>query len=216
MYKRQELVAPFDIRVRALNVRERDVVGANQVIAETDGIDAAEVTAQMSLGAIRPLIPFRPQAEPIKVTAEMMAKLPELLGLEAVVKLESGGVTARRKAELDRFTAMDPTTRTMGVVVVVQEPYTAGKGGAALVPGMYVEVELSGKKRSGCLAIPRSALHHDTVHVVDPDKRLQTRKVVVDITQAHYVCIREGLAEGDSVVLTTLSPAIEGLSLIHI
>ena len=75
---------------------------------------------------------------------------------------------------------------------------------------MYVEVELQGAPRPGCLAIPRAALRSETVHVVDAERRLATRPVEVSFVQEEYACIRSGLAVGDEVVLTDVVPAIEG------
>lgn len=210
---RTEIVAPYDVRIRDVRTSLQEVVGNGQVLAVADGLDKAEIPAQFAMGELRPLVPFRPSATPIS-TGDL-SRLPELLALSATVRLESTDVTAEWKAKFDRFKAVDPTTRTVGVVVTIDDPYQAGQPGKRppVVTGMYMEVELVGPPREDCLAVPRSALHGNEVYVVNGEKRLARKKVQVDFRQSEYVCLAGGIEAGAEVVLTDLVPAIEGMLL---
>jgi len=123
-----------------------------------------------------------------------------------------------RVARIDSL--IDPKTRTVGVIVAVDEPYKRATSGVKppLVKGMYCEVELRGKARPNSLVIPRSALQGDgdetSVYLVGPDSRLVRRPVLVDFLQSDFAVIRGGLTAGERVVISDLIPAIPGMLLI--
>jgi len=218
---RTEIEAPFDVRIRSANVELSELVTIGATLAEGDGIDLAEVPAQFSIGSLQPLIP-RPSAPP-EGTAEtslspraLGRRIPGTEALTARVILESGAVRAQWEARFDRFANVDSDTRTVSVVVAVDEPYKRARPGAQppLISGMYVEVELQGAPRPGCRAVPRSALRGHSLHVATPDSRLETREVEVAFVQDSYACIASGIEPGEQVVLTELVPAIEGMLLV--
>jgi hypothetical protein len=76
---------------------------------------------------------------------------------------------------------------------------------------MYCEVELRGKVRESHLVIPRSALHNSEVYLLDADNRLQRRAVELDFAQSNFLCLKSGLNEGDTLVVSDPTPAIEGM-----
>ncbi|MCA9652264.1 MAG: efflux RND transporter periplasmic adaptor subunit [Myxococcales bacterium] len=210
---RTEIVAPYDVRIRQVRTSLQEVVGGGQVLAVADGIDMAEIPAQFTIGELRPLLPFSPAETPL--STHSLSRLPELVGLAATVRLESSDLRAEWDAKFARFTSVDPQTRTVGVVVAIADPYRAARTGRKppVVPGMYMEVELQGRAREGCLAVPRTALHGDVVYVVDPQSRLRRRTVELEFRQPDYACVASGVAAGEQVVLTDLVPAIEGMLL---
>ena len=115
---------------------------------------------------------------------------------------------------------IDQRTRTLGVIVAVDQPYAKAKPGVrpALIKGMFVEVELRGKPRSGDLLVPRAALHGTSdgatmVYVVDDKSRLRRREIVIGLEQTDFVTVTSGLSEGDLLVTTDPVPAIDGMLL---
>ncbi|MCA9689312.1 MAG: biotin/lipoyl-binding protein [Myxococcales bacterium] len=210
---RTELVAPYDVRIREVRTSLQEVVGGGQVLAVADSLDRAEIPAQFSIGVLRPLLPFRPGTTPL--STEALSRLPELIGLKAIVRLEATDLRAEWEAAFDRFTSVDPQTRTIGVVVAIDKPYQSGRPGERppVATGMYMEVELRGAAREGCLAVPRGALHGDVLHVVDKDRRLARREVQIAYRQAEFACLAGGIEPGEQVVLTDVVPAIEGMLL---
>ncbi|MCB9754495.1 MAG: TolC family protein [Myxococcales bacterium] len=210
-----ELVVPFDLRIRAVNVQLSELVTVGTTLAEGDGINVAEVPAQFSIGSLMPLVRgARPDAG---ASPRAVSRLRESIDgqLRATVRLESGALTARWEGVVDRFENIDSETRTVAVVVAVDKPFDQARIGEQppLVRGMYVEVELRGRPRPGCRAVPRGALRGATVHVVGPEERLETRAVELAFVQDAYACVASGLEPGERVVLTNLVPAIEGMLL---
>ncbi len=212
---RTTIVAPFDIRVRQLTIQMKELVTAGQVLGVADGVDAAEVEAQLTLGALQP---FLAQAESAgdrgRVTsARELGRELQGLGLSALVRIESGEQVAEWRGEVKGITTVSGTTRTIGVVVAVGEPLPSAKA-TPLLSGMYAEVELTGAEQEGCLAVPRSAVRAGgRVFVVAEGSRLDRREVKVGLRQATYVCVTEGLSPGEQVVLTDVQPAVQDMLL---
>ncbi len=213
---RTEIVAPFDIRIRSADVELSELVTVGAVLAEGDGIALAEVPAQLSIGSLQPLFAGRQTKTDESLSPQALSRLPGTSGLSATVTLESGAVLATWEAKFDRFAGVDSDTRTVSVVVAVDEPFAGARPGGRppLVSGMYVEVELRGQPRPNCRAVPRTALRGKKIHVATADSRLETREVEVAFVQDIYACIDAGIEVGDRVVLTELVPAIEGMLLV--
>ncbi len=140
----------------------------------------------------------------------------ERLGLTARVALERDNIFAEWDGRVTRFSdSLDPQTRTLGVIVEVDEPYSGIQPGIRppLLKGMFVRVQLIGRPRPDTLVIPRVALHNGQVYAVNADNRLEKRPVVVGIHGPTYFSIVEGLEAGEGIVVSDLVPAIEGMLL---
>lgn len=216
--ERTQIVAPFDGRVAEVNAEERQFVGAGQVLAVIDGLDVAEVEAQIPIERMRYLFAASDMAAAgLDMTG--IASVFERIGLEAVVRLRTGDLAVTWEARFARVReTVDPSTRTVGVIVAVDEPYRQARAGLRppLAKNMYVEVELRGAPVAGSTVIPRSALHEGTVYVVGPDDRLERRPITVGILQGGVATVAEGLKPGDRIVTGDLVPAIEGMKLIPV
>ncbi len=172
--------------------------------------DTPDPTAEGAGGSELPAVPSTKTDEAL--SARALARRSAQLGLKATVTLESGALVSHWDAAFDRFANVESATRTVSVVVSVDDPFGQASIGRRppLVSGMYVEVELEGRPRPGCLAVPRAALRSETVHVVDAQQRLAVRPVEVSFVQEDYACLRSGVEVGDQLVLTDVVPAIEG------
>ncbi|MCA9449721.1 MAG: efflux transporter periplasmic adaptor subunit, partial [Candidatus Omnitrophica bacterium] len=136
--------------------------------------------------------------------------------LPAKVRLLGGDLPMEWNAKVVRLSdKIDRQTRTIGMVVGIENPYNQVVPGVQppLIKGMYCEVEIQGATRPNSFVIPRTALHGDQVYLVDVNGRLVRQEVVVNFFQSDFCAIREGLKVGDKVVITDLSPAIEGMPL---
>jgi multidrug efflux pump subunit AcrA (membrane-fusion protein) len=179
----------------------------------------AEIAAQFSIDQLFPLIP--PEFDPSAMTPETLSTLQHQLGFTAVVHLRTGRLETQWKARFARMgDTINPRTRTIGVIVAVDQPYAKARPGVrpALIKGMFVEVELRGKARSGELLVPRAALHGSgdgasVVYVADDKNRLRRREIVIGLEQTDFVTVTSGLAEGDLLVITDPVPAIDGMLL---
>ena len=215
---RTEIVAPFDVRIRELSIQPSELVTAGQVLAVADGIEAAEVPAQLTFGALQSLLDGASSVStlmPGVQTQNSVGRQLRSLDMKAIVRIESGDVVAEWSGKVTRIANVDGTTRSIGVVVSIGDPLASSGSNPLLLSGMYAEVELTGEEREGCLAVPRSAVREqDRLYVVDETSRLVRRRVKVGVRQAAFVCVSEGLESGEQVVLTDLQPAVEGMLLV--
>ncbi|MEO1231532.1 MAG: TolC family protein [Myxococcota bacterium] len=216
---RTEIVAPFDIRIRELSIQPRELVTAGQTLAVADGIAAAEVPAQLTLGALQSLlvesstVGGRVRSEGVQTPSALGRQLRNL-DIRAVIRIESGGSQASWAGEVTRIGTVNATTRTIGVVVTVGEPLDVVEGSPPplLLSGMYAEVEFIGQRQGGCLAVPRGAIRAgNQVYVVSEGSRLERREVSIGLRQANFSCVVEGVADGDSVIITDVQPAVQGM-----
>ncbi|MCG8448747.1 MAG: efflux transporter periplasmic adaptor subunit, partial [Pirellulales bacterium] len=80
-----------------------------------------------------------------------------------------------------------------------------------LAPGMFCEVELRAKPRTGQIVIPRTALRADQVYVLNSENRLETRTVEIAFSQGSLTCVQSGLTPGERLVVSDPTPAVEGM-----
>jgi membrane fusion protein, multidrug efflux system len=211
---RTELRLPFDARIAQVNVRRDQFAARGQVLVVADGIERAEITAQLAMDRMRRFL--EDDAEAIAITPETIAQRIAALGIEATARLHLGDLVVEWPGRVARLSeTVDPQTRTLGVIVEVDYPYHQVIPGRRppLVKSMFVEVELRGRATTPLAVVPRSALRAGHVHVVGPDQRLEVRPVEVAFLQGEVAVIAAGLVAGEEVVVSDLVPAIEGLRL---
>ena len=206
--------APFNMRVANLKIEADQYVGVGQTMFEGDAVERVEIEAQVAMSSLRRLFIGTPK---IKIDINRLnEQLPEIVGLKPLVKLDMGNHIAEWKAEFLRFSdSVDAETRTMGVVVAVDEPFKKVKPGyrPPLSKGMFVQIVLHGKNEKQRLIIPRSAVRGGVVHIVDKENRLRRKKVEVLFSQGDVSVIAKGLKPGDHVVVSDLVPAVDGMLL---
>ena len=207
--ERTTVILPFDGRIAALATELGQVATPGQVLVEADGIMVAEVAAQVPVSHMRGLIPAADS-----LGAEITAgNLSDLFTIRATVRHpEVAGVWPARFARVSP--TIDPRTRTVGIIVEVDEPYRRAQPGIRppLVKGMFVEVVLSGRPRDA-VVIPSGAVHGGAVYVAADEDRLARRPIEVSLSQPSFLVVAEGIEAGDRVVVSDLFPAIEGMLL---
>ncbi len=218
--ERTEIQTPFDARVAEANVEEKQFVNVGEVLAVADSIDVAEVQAEVPIEQMQSLVSSTAALAELPVAE--MGRLAERLFGGAIVRLRTGPVAAAWTGRVDRVSpAIDPQTRTVGVIVAVDEPYRQSIPGTRppLVKNMYVQVELFGHSKPDSLVVPRTAIHHGSgtdktvVYVVDDDDRLAIIPVVTGPSQGDAVVIRSGVEPGARIVVSDLMPASVGMKL---
>ncbi len=208
-----EIRMPFTGRIASANVEQEKYVREGEVLASADGMARAEVETQIPIDQMSSL--FR------SGNAQNILNLSELnthngLELGARVALQEGALNASWDARFARISdTLDPKTRTVGVIVEVDQPYSQVEPGRRppLFKGLFVEVTLSGKPRPDSLLVPRSALHDGKVYVANSENRLEIRPVEIALTQPEFAVIGNGVKAGEQIVVTDLNPAIEGMLL---
>ncbi|MEQ8784722.1 MAG: hypothetical protein RIC55_00410 [Pirellulaceae bacterium] len=111
-----------------------------------------------------------------------------------------------------RFT--DPTSRTIPVVVEVDDPYRGVKIGKRppLSPNMFCKVTLYGAVLSDVIVIPRESLRDNRVYLVR-DGKLHIAEVKAPVLEEKLAVVTEGIEPGDLVLLSDVFPAVEGMPL---
>ncbi|PUB10919.1 efflux RND transporter periplasmic adaptor subunit [Yoonia sediminilitoris] len=211
-----ELTLPYTARVSQVAVETGEFVRAGSTIAELDGIEAAEVEAQINLASLRGLMrSAAPNTSVSPMDPSAMTSTIRNLDLTVSVNLELGGDMVSWDATIDRLSdTIDPLSGAVGVVVRVEDAYREANPGLRppLTQGMFVEVILMAPPLEG-LVLPRTALRDGVVMIADADNRLRRVPVTPSLAQGDIVVVSEGLPSGAMVLVVPPSPAIEGMLL---
>lgn len=216
--ERTSIKTPFDGRVAKADVEVTQYVGIGTDLGSIDGIEAAQIDAQIPVSHFRNLaeVMISGASKPTGVGRSTVQDFSKRYGLHAIIRLRLDERWIEWQGKVVRISdTIDPKTRTIGAIVVVDKPYAKAIPGRRppLVKGMFVEVELRTKPLADQIVVPRSALRNGKVHVVDKDSRLEIRAVETRLPQGDFVLVGKGLAPGDKVVVSDLSPAIPGMAL---
>ena len=206
------ITTPFDCRLGEVEIEPGQYLAAGQSLFEAHGTALTEVEIQIPLDQLRTLIhPEHGVHLPVNMDANAVQ---ELFDFHVTVRYRSGDFQPEWKGRVMRLREqLDPQTRTIGMVIAVDKPYDQAIPGKRppLVQGMYCEAELRGAVRKARIVIPRSAFHDGHVYVVGSDSRLRRRKVEVAFAQSSFLCLNDGLRDGETLIVSDPTPAIEGL-----
>lgn len=217
--ERTVITLPFDARIATASVEETQFVSAGATLATADAISGAEVKAEISQASFRAFASLTapPDFSPPQLNDNAMAEAIEKIGWTAEVRMNSDeDRPAIWPARVVRTSdTVNPQTRTVGVIVYVERPYAdiRPETKPPLVKGMFAEVVISGRPIHDAIIIPRAAIRDGKVYIADEENRLRIRPVTVRAEQGAKALISGGIAPGDRLVLSELSPAIEGMLL---
>ncbi|MBF0352903.1 MAG: hypothetical protein HQM11_17855 [SAR324 cluster bacterium] len=227
---------PFPGRIATVKAELFQFVAQGQSIATIDSIDIAEIEAQLPIEKGRFLIPpqqitnqalmaqdaleqnstqtlMAQDALEQKSTISPQRAGPQEFGWTVTVSTKNGNALTSWTGRVVRASdALDAQARTLGLIVAVDNPYKPN-GGPPLFKNAFVEVTILGKVRPDSLVIPRSALHGDTVYVMNQEQRLEIRKVRFVIAPDDLVIVEEGLTAGEIIVASALGYGVEGMKL---
>lgn len=207
-----EIRAPFDLRVTAAPAALHQVVSVGQALVSGEGLDRAEVVAQLPVAAFR------------RVLSGLDLPEGSLIDLMDVTRGSTIAVTVEPLANPGQMwpgrltrvePALDPRARTVQAVIEIADPYEGARPPERipLVPNLQVAVTLTGPALPGVIAIPAGALHGDTVYLADAADRLELRSVTLAFRQGDLAVIGAGLAAGERLVLDDIAPALPGMAL---
>jgi len=213
--ERTVLRLPFDARIAEANVEETQYVQVGQVLGVVDSVKTAEVEAQVPISRFRMLLEAAGgNGEAAGLTQRSFIELAETFGIRALVRLRLGERTVTWEGRFSRISdTIDPKTRTVGVIVSVDDSYANAVPGEKppLSKGMFVEVEIRAKPIEGVIVVPRSALDAGRLLIVSDDGRLQVRKVETGIVQGSLAVVQAGISPGNRIVVSDLNPAVDGM-----
>ena len=150
------ITAPFACRIGQVNLQRDQFIAAGQLLFEVSGTAQAEVEAQFPIRELRKLLSGE-QREQLGPGLEMET-LRALFDVDATVHARPAAASWAARFHRIRET-VDPQTREMPVVVVVDKPYARSKPGERppLAQGMFCEVELVARHEQSVIVLPRSA-----------------------------------------------------------
>ena len=108
--------------------------------------------------------------------------------------------------------AIDPATRQISVIAVVDDPYGEGSdNGTPLAVGLFVDAHIEGQPYDDAIVLPRSALYgRDTIYVIAEDNTLQKRVVEIVSAGRDEITLASGVRAGERVATSPLRGADEG------
>lgn len=209
--------APFDCRLSDVGIEAGQFVRAGQALFKAHGTGVTEIETRFRAEELRSLLGTQ-NREQLRPGIETNTFKRLFQNVEVIVKLaESGTWSAQWQARVDRVREeVDARTREIRLVAAVDRPYEKAVPGQRppLISGMFCEVTLCAPVRSESVVLPRSAVHGQTVFIVDANQRLRKKQVSVDFAQSGFVVIRSGLSGGETVVVSDPSPAITGMKVL--
>ena len=211
--ERTAMVLPFSGRVAETRIELNQYVRQGEVLVSVDSIDMAEVTVQLQPSVLAKLVRSDQILNPGKNSS---TQIGDALGLTASVVFSLAGQDVFWPARVVRISdRLDPQTRTVGIIVEVDDPYENIQPGVRppLVKGTFVEVNLIGATLPDRLVVPPSALHGESLYIVGKENRLQKIAVKIEQRSENYLVIESGLLPGQKVIVSDLVPAIEGMLL---
>jgi RND family efflux transporter MFP subunit len=199
---RTNVRAPFTGRVRERRVNVGDYAAPGVPVAVMFATDTMEVRVPLTDADLTSL------RVPVGFNASEAHRGPA-----AHVSAVSGGRIRTWEGRLVRTEAtVDARTRLVYGVVEVRDPFNT-RLPAPLAPGMFVTARLDGSGEETMIAAPRSALkRNEFVYVVRPDNTIDVRQVRPAQTTADEVLFRDGVADGERVVVSVLTSPRQGMS----
>jgi RND family efflux transporter MFP subunit len=208
------VTAPFNLRIAELAIEKHQYVGVGQTLFKGDAVERVEIVAQVAISSLRKLLLGREL--PVPAISDLQNELQNFTGFRPIVRMDMGAETAEWEANFVRFSdQVDPQTRTIGVVVSVDNPFgkiIPGKR-PPLSKGMFVQVVIRGHVQPDRIILPRSAVRAGKVYLVGEDKRLLIKPVSILFSQGPLSIIADGIELGELVVVSDPIPAVEGMLL---
>lgn len=200
--ERTEIRAPFKGRVRERLAGEGQYVAPGSQLGRIFSTDVAEIRLPLTdadfakLGISIAFVETEEQkGPPVHLSGEIAGEIHHWEG--RIARTEG---------------AIDPLTRQISAIAVVDDPYGAGSDdGVPLAIGLYVDAVIEGKPYDNAIVLPRTALYgRDTVYVIAEDDLLEKRTVDVVAAGKDTITIASGVAAGERVATSPLRGADEG------
>ena len=205
--------APFAGRVSERLVETGQFVGVGAALARIYESNVMEIPIRVPLDDFT-WIDSTPFLRPEKPGGSPPA------GPRAEVRLRSGEAVWRWTGRVSRVDGqIDRATRTAGLVVEVDARARIDSGAPAnrtppeLMPGLFVEVEVEGRRAPSAIALPRGAIDQDGRVKLAVEGRLELRPVHVLRVSGDQAFVDKGLEDGDLVVLSPMSTPVDGMAL---
>lgn len=201
--ERTTIRAPFDGRVRERIAGVGQYVAPGAQLGRIFSTDVAEIRLALTDNDLAKLgLPFA-----FTATDDNPGPLVQMSAFIANKNHEWTGRIARTEG------AIDPATRQVFAIAVVDDPYGEGaaEDGTPLAMGLFVDAHIVGKPYENAIVLPRSALYgRDTVYVIKDDNTLEARTVSIVSADRDTITLASGVNPGERVVTSPLRGADNG------
>ena len=194
--ERTRLVAPFNAMVLSENAEKGQLLAPGASVVTLVGTDRFRVRVSVPVDKLSSIaIPG------VTGKTGSTAKVVQDLG--------SGPPIERAGRVIGLAGQLDPQTRTAELYVGIDNPLDGG--GLPMLPGAFVNVSIEGLPIEGAIAVPRDAITGgDSLWTLTPEDTLARKTVTIAWRGAEQAYVTSGIADGDRVVTTPPSLAIEG------
>jgi len=201
--ERARITAPFDAQILSRNVNLGSQVSTGNTLARLVGVDQYWVETTVPLDRLR-WLEFSGQGADggSSVILRHRTAWPE--------EQSRNGRLYRLVGELEG------ETRMARVLVTVDDPLAQREESAALPPliiGSFVQCLVEGREIKNVVRIDRRLVRKDDTAWVMEGGQLEIRQLDIVFQDSEHAYVRDGLADGDQVVSTSLSSVREGASL---
>jgi len=206
--RRAAVEAPFDAVVRGNTAQIGQFLSPQTPIATLVATDVFWVQAAVGLDRLDEIA---------------LPGFNNALGSHAVVRLRLGERIVTREGRVIRVLSdIDETARMARVLIEVDDPLLRGEhaealrasGALPLFLGAYVDVEVQGQRTLDAVPIPREALRDGHyVWLLTPESTLDIRRVDIGWRADDAVYVTNGLAGGESLIISHLAVPVHGMLL---
>lgn len=202
--ERTQLSVPFGGRVRQKNVDIGQFVGPGQTVATVYATDVVEIRLPLTdrqAGFLElPMSPLQ-NMDPVPVSIRATVG-GQKTTWEGIIRRTEG--------------AIDPRSRVIVAIADVTDPFNlledADPSRPPLSVGLFVTADIAGKRYKDIVRVPRRALRDSNeIITVNSQNRLEFKSVEVLRTTADYAYIRQGLSDGDLLLMTDMEAPIPGM-----
>lgn len=190
---RTEIKAPFDCRVRAVNLNLGATVAPGAQLGTI--YDHENLTIQL---------PF---------SLDDYAQIPERTEIKLSTTIS--GQTYEWEAEkMWELGEIDQATLSAYILAKVVPNPEASSRFRLPVPGVFLNASLKGAVLPGVVGVPRSAVRgRNQIYVMNGEDKLESRDLSIARKTATMVYATQGIQSGEKVIMTKLEMPVEGMSL---
>ncbi|MDI6796289.1 MAG: efflux RND transporter periplasmic adaptor subunit [Desulfatibacillaceae bacterium] len=195
--------APFNAVVQERLVTKGSQVAAHESLAKLVDTDSFYIQASVTLAQLARIAPYGEKGYgPNAPKASVFVQ----------------GNPEPRSARLVKILPdLSPEGRLARVLVEVKDPLKLENQplpSPALLIGQFVRVTIEGQLIEGVFPIPRTAFRDGaTIWIADPDNRLEIRPVEPVYSDSGFVFVRQGLEEGERLIVSDIPAPVPGLAL---
>jgi len=189
--------APFNGIVRTKNVDIGTVISPGMPIAQIFSTDYVEIELPINQNEL----PFLNNT----INSDINKN-------KVIIFQESDNDSNRWIGKINRISKeINDKTRMQSIYARIDNPYKIDKNKPALKVGMFINAEILGKKISKVIRIQRNLINNNNVWLVNKENKLLKRKVRVLFYDKEYAILKDGLFEGEQILLTKLSVMINDM-----